>query len=68
MYAANNKGADQTARMRRLICAFVVRIWQNRFSHDVAQMRHKQTVQTLHDQRPPDQGLRCFLTGNFYSK
>ena len=24
---ANNKGADQTARMRRLICAFVVRIW-----------------------------------------
>ena len=23
----NNKGADQTARMRRLICAFVVRIW-----------------------------------------
>ena len=28
--AANNKGADQTAQMRRLICAFVVRIilWQ----------------------------------------
>ena len=25
--AANNKGADQTARMRRLICTFVVRIW-----------------------------------------
>ena len=25
--AANNKGADQTARMHRLICAFVVRIW-----------------------------------------
>ena len=24
---ANNKGADQTARMRRLICTFVVRIW-----------------------------------------
>ena len=23
----NNKGADQTARMRRLICAFVVRMW-----------------------------------------
>ena len=23
----NNKGADQTAQMRRLICAFVVRIW-----------------------------------------
>ena len=23
----NNKGAEQTARMRRLICAFVVRIW-----------------------------------------
>ena len=26
--AMNNKGADQTARMRRLICTFVVRIWQ----------------------------------------
>ena len=25
--AANNKGADQTVQMRRLICAFVVRIW-----------------------------------------
>ena len=25
--AANNKGADQTAWVRRLICAFVVRIW-----------------------------------------
>ena len=25
--AANNKGADQTARMCRLICAFVVHIW-----------------------------------------
>ena len=25
--AANNKGADQTAQMRRLICTFVVRIW-----------------------------------------
>ena len=25
---SDNKGADQTARMRRLICAFVVRIWQ----------------------------------------
>ena len=23
-----NKGADQTARLRRLICTFVVRIWQ----------------------------------------
>ena len=27
IYGANNKDADQTARMRRLICAFVVRIW-----------------------------------------
>ena len=26
--AANNKGVDQTMRMRRLICTFVVRIWQ----------------------------------------
>ena len=27
IHAANNKGADQAARMRRVICAFVVRIW-----------------------------------------
>ena len=27
IYEANNKGADQTAQMRRLICTFVVRIW-----------------------------------------
>ena len=27
IYVANNKGADLTARMRRLICTFVVRIW-----------------------------------------
>ena len=27
MLAAKNKGADQTARMRMLICVFVVRIW-----------------------------------------
>ena len=26
--AANNKDADQTVGMRRLICTFVVRIWQ----------------------------------------
>ena len=26
--AANNKGADQTVRTRRLICTIVVRIWQ----------------------------------------
>ena len=26
--AANNKGADQTVQMHRLICAFVVRIGQ----------------------------------------
>ena len=32
---SENKGADQTARMRRLICAFVVRIWhQTRFLMD----------------------------------
>ena len=29
---------DQTARMRRLICSFVIRIWEKLlFSHDVAQ-------------------------------
>ena len=28
---ANNKGADQAARMRRLICAFVVRMRKIKF-------------------------------------
>ena len=28
MSICNNKGADETVRMHRLICAFVVRIWQ----------------------------------------
>ena len=32
----NNKGTDQTARMRRLICAFVFAYGINRFSHDMA--------------------------------
>ena len=27
IYGVNNKGADQTARMHRLICIFIVRIW-----------------------------------------
>ena len=35
----NNKSADQTAQMRRLICAFVVRIGQNRFFHDEAHIQ-----------------------------
>ena len=34
---ANSKGADQTARMRRQVCNFVVCIWhKTRFSNDVA--------------------------------
>ena len=28
MRAANNKGTDQTARVRGLFCTFVVRIWR----------------------------------------
>ena len=31
-----NKDADLTTQMHRLICAVVVRIWQNRFCHNVA--------------------------------
>ena len=31
----NNKGADQTAQMRRLICTFVVRILQDKFLLDL---------------------------------
>ena len=33
--AANSKGADQTARMWRLICAFVVRTWYKQVFCDV---------------------------------
>ena len=35
---ANNVDADQTAQVCRLICVFVVRILQNRFSYDMAYM------------------------------
>ena len=31
VFLVNNKGADQTARMRKLICAFVVRNTEDRF-------------------------------------
>ena len=37
--AKNNKGSDQTAQMRRLICAFVVGIWQKQVFHDAAQIK-----------------------------
>ena len=33
LYRVNNKGADQTAQMCRLVCAFVVRMQQVRFSY-----------------------------------
>ena len=39
MQAADNKGAEQTARMRRLISPLLFAYGINRFSHDVAQMR-----------------------------
>ena len=39
--AANNKGADQTAQLRRLICTFVVRIWHKQvFSVELYQGGH----------------------------
>ena len=39
---ANNKCAEQTARMHRLVCAFVVRIQQNQGSFDSAQLCDQQ--------------------------
>ena len=36
--AANNKSADQTAQMRRLICTLVVGICINRLSQDMAHL------------------------------
>ena len=52
---ANNKGADQPARMRRLVCAFVVRQPQTRLgpiiqevmSDDVLSMDSQTTVYKL---------------------
>ena len=39
LFKTNNKGADQTARMRRLVCAFVVcKPPQDRVSRDKAQI------------------------------
>ena len=51
----NNKGTDQTARMRRLIYTFAVRIWQNRFSLDMAQIQRafEKYLVTEHRQEYP---------------
>ena len=35
---ANSKGADQTVRMRRLICALLFAYGENGFSHDMAEI------------------------------
>ena len=42
-----NKGADPTVRMHRLIYAYVVRLWQNRFPHDMAHTRLVMEVTAL---------------------
>ena len=39
----NNKGADQTSQVRRLICAFVVRIWQKQIFPWCGSYREMQT-------------------------
>ena len=38
MQGANNKGAEQTARMRRLVCALVVRLQQSQIFSLVSQL------------------------------
>ena len=54
MQAANNKGADQTARMHRLICTFVVRIWHKQvFSWRCSYNKHC----TRHRGRKPEMGM-----------
>ena len=61
-----NKGADQTARMRRLICAFVVRIWHKQvFSwHDSfmesASYEHDRSRQVITRNKYP-QDVDCLL-------
>ena len=48
VWAANNKGADQTARIRRLICVFVVRIWNKQvFSITSSIDNHNMRQETL---------------------
>ena len=54
--AANNKGADQTARIHRLICALVVRTWRKWFiswlcDESAAERRH--VINIL---------FKCFMT------
>ena len=47
----NNKGADQTARMRRLICAFVVHIWHRQgFIYDAIELNILSHQSKLHRQ------------------
>ena len=47
LQAANNKGADQTARMRSLVCTIVVHIKQNQVlttkAHIICYIRHLST-------------------------
>ena len=47
--AGNNKGAEQTARMRRLICTFNVRIWHKAHIKRIAKVFTVQKV-ILHTQ------------------
>ena len=46
--AANNKGADQTARMHRLICSFVVRIWQKKTGFLMTWLKDKRIIIELY--------------------
>ena len=41
MQAANDKGADQTARKRRLICALFFAYGKSRFCQDVAHLAYE---------------------------
>ena len=54
---ANNKGADQTARMRRLVCAFVVHKQQ---SHGFSYLS-PYDVEAQASWPPPGYALACNL-------
>ena len=64
--AVNNKGADQTAQMRRLTAALLFTYGKSRFSHDMANMNYiflTFIMFTLHDYLP-----NCFTTLMYVKK
>ena len=58
---ANDNDADQTARMRRLVCAFVVR--KDRFSRDLAHI-----IFSIGTDRSGQTYINCHIVGKHMSR